>query len=323
MSLKENNSLTIQTLDDLLRCINLASSLELLGYPKCGNVHRTKNFELTKFEHFFAGISAIQPNFRDFCKRIEDIYSDSTSNFKFVNLGKFYLESTIEMMKWQRGGNVLLGHILILAPLVASATICFKAGTKKLKDFIQVLEKVINDATVEDTVNLFKAIRLSKPGGLGKINKYDINDENSLIDIEKNKITLKTIFGLSKGYDSISMEYFSNFKIILNENLPYYLDIFNRYRDINAATVNTFLKILSEHPDTLILRKSGKEAAIFVSKRAGRILEKGGVLTKKGNELLKKFDKKLHKQKGAMNPGTTADLIAGVIFCALLFGLRF
>ena len=122
------------------------------------------------------------------------------------------------------------------------------------------------------------------------------------------------------------MEYFSNFKIILNENLPYYLDIFNRYRDINAATVNTFLKILSEHPDTLIARKSGKEAAIFVSKKAGRILEKGGVLTKKGNKLLKKLDNKLHKQNESgnkMNPGTTADLIAGVIFCALLFGLRF
>ena len=35
------------------------------------------------------------------------------------------------------------------------------------------------------------------------------------------------------------------------------------------------------------------------------------------------LDDFLHSKKGKMNPGTTADLIAGVILCVLIFGLRF
>ena len=44
--------------------------LELSGWPIVGNVHRTKDFEHTRFEHFLAGIVAIQPNFREFCEKI-------------------------------------------------------------------------------------------------------------------------------------------------------------------------------------------------------------------------------------------------------------
>ena len=41
-------------------------------------------------------------------------------------------------------------------------------------------------------------------------------------------------------------------------------------------------------------------------------------LTIKGNL---KLDKDLSKANGKLNPGTTADLIAGILFCALIFGL--
>ncbi len=57
MSLKENNSLTIQTLDDLLRCLNLASSLELLGWPKYNQngkvIQKVISIVLIHFKLFF------------------------------------------------------------------------------------------------------------------------------------------------------------------------------------------------------------------------------------------------------------------------------
>ena len=56
---------------------------------------------------------------------------------------------------------------------------------------------------------------------------------------------------------------------------------------------------------------------------ASKFISQGGISTKKGFKLTLKFDKKLQKQNGKLNPGTTADLLAGVIFCALLFGLNF
>lgn len=303
-----------------MRCINLASLLELAGWPKPGNVHRTKNFENTRFEHFLGGIVAIQPTFHKFCEKI--IQSPEKIDYASIELGNFFKEAVEQMMSWQSGGNVVLGHILILAPLTTAVTLCLKFQRYSIADFQYYLYKIIEEATVEDTVNLYRAIRVSNPGGLGKIDKYDVFDDNVLEDIRKDNVTLKKIFILSKEYDLISSEYATGFNIILNEGLPYMLEVYNQFKDPNIAIVNTFLKLLGSHPDTLIIRKSGINAAKKVSDSALNILYKGGISSQKGLKLTIELDKKLHEQEGKLNPGTTADLIAGVIFCALIFGLR-
>ena len=313
----------VRFIDDLVRCANLSSLLELSGWPKPGNVHRTNNFEDTRFEHFLAGIAAIQPVFRELCEKIYKCVDTDTLDFSKIELGLFYKKSTKEMMRWQSGGNVLLGHILILAPLVSAATICVKLDKFKLEDFKSTLKKLIIDATVEDTLNLYDAIKICNPGGLGQIEKYDIYGENSYDEIRQDAITLKQIFEFSKDYDLISNEYFSGFSITLEEGVPYFIETFEKTKDINIAIVNTYLKLLSSHLDTLIIRKSGKEGAVKVSKTASEIINFGGISTKKGLDLTIKFDKDLCKQNGKMNPGTIADLVAGVIFCALIFGFRF
>jgi len=319
---KTNLILSLESIDDLMRCINLASLLEVAGWPKPGNVHRTKDFDNTRFEHFLGGIAAIQPTFRKFCEKIFQLSFNDDKNYRFIELGFFFKDAAEQMIKWQSGGNVLLGHILILAPLTAAAIICLKTNKNNFSDFKYYLNKIIDETTVDDTIHLYKAIRISNPGSLGKIKKYDINDENSLRDISVDKINLKKIFDLSKEYDLISSEYSTGFSIILNEGLPYLLKTFNRFGDPNIATVNTFLKILSEHPDTLIIRKSGIESALYVSNSASKILQNGGISSEEGLELTIKLDRELQEKKGKSNPGTTADLIAGVIFCALIFGLR-
>jgi triphosphoribosyl-dephospho-CoA synthase len=303
--------------------VNLSSLLEVSGWPKPGNVHRTKDFEDTKFEHFLAGVTAMQPDFRELCQKIYHSIETDVFEFAKVDLGLFYLKAAEDMMKWQAGGNVLLGHILILAPLVSATAICLKKNMVKMQDFEMILKKLIESATIEDTINLYKAIRICEPGGLGRINKYDVYGENSLKEIQKDGITLKKIFEMSKDYDLISSEYSSGFEIILKEGLPYFNDIFNSSQNINTAIVNTYLKLLSNHLDTLIVRKSGEKKAREVSKIALDILGQGGISTKRGLELTFKFDRELSLGKGKLNPGTTADLIAGIIFCALICGLRF
>jgi triphosphoribosyl-dephospho-CoA synthase len=315
--------LSIKSLEDLLRCINLASLLELAGWPKPGNVHRTQNFANTNFEHFLAGITSFQPNFKTFCEKVYLLSFTNDLNYKSIEIGLFFKNAVREMMYWQSGGNVLLGHILILAPLATAATICLKMESNSFDDFKVYLRKIISNSSIDDTVNLFKAIKMSNPGGLGTVNKYDINDENSIRDIIKDKITLSKIFELSKDYDLISSEYSTGFTIILEEGLPYFLESFSKYHDLNTATVNTFLHLLSIHPDTLIIRKSGVDSANYVSYHASKILEKGGISTGAGLQLTSKLDAELQKKKGELNPGTTADLIAGVIFCALIFGFKF
>ncbi len=319
----EETKFSIGTIEDLLRCINVASLLEVAGWPKPGNVHRTKNFHNTRFEHFLAGIAAIQPNFRELCKRAHKNSNINKKKYSFVELGTFFIDASKEMIKWQGGGNVVLGHILILAPLAGAAAICLKSKKSSFKSFVFNVNKIIADSTVKDTVNLYEAIRICEPGGLGKIDKYDIYDENSIKDIQTDKITLKKIFNLSKNRDLISHEYSTGFNIILNEGLPYFFNQFNQTQDINTSTVNTFLKILSEHPDTLIIRKSGIEAGLMVSSRASEIVACGGISTENGLKLTHELDNLLQEKGGKMNPGTTADIVVGIIFCALLFGLRF
>lgn len=323
MFLIDNLELKINSIDDLIRCINLASLLEISGTPKPGNVHRMRNFGDTNFEQFLAGIVAVQPNFERFCKNVYDSTKDDSEHYSYVKLGRFFKEATEEMIRWQKGGNVIFGHLLILAPLVAASAVCLKLKRIRYRDFSIIIKKIINDSTVDDTIDLYNAIRLCNPGGLGRIDKYDVNDKNSISDIKKDKVSLKNIFEISRDYDLISSEYSTGFNIILNEGIHFYFDVFNRNNDINIATVDTFLKILSDHPDTLIIRKSGLDAALFVSNRASEILKAGGISSTKGLNLTEELDEFLHSKEGKMNPGTTADLIVGVILCVLIFGLRF
>jgi len=86
--------------------------------------------------------------------------------------------------------------------------------------------------------------------------------------------------------------------------------------------VHTFLKILSEVPDTLIARKAGMSKAKEASAQAKRVLEEGGLITQKGRNILIKFDAKLHARGHQLNPGTTADLTSTVLALAILSGYR-
>ncbi|MBN1800189.1 MAG: triphosphoribosyl-dephospho-CoA synthase [Candidatus Lokiarchaeota archaeon] len=316
--------ITIDSFEDVVRCANLASLLELSGHPKPGNVHRTRDFPKTRFEHFLAGIAAIVPSYFTLCKNVEKIMeSGEKTDFSQIHLGAFFKDATTHMMKWQKGGNVLLGHVLILGPLVAACIACIKTNSTSIEEFSKIVSQIIECATLEDTILLYEAINTCEPGGLGTSEHYDLNNQNSIKELEENNVTLKEIFMYSRERDLIASEYSSGFEIILKEGFPYYVAEFNRTNDVNITTVHTYLKILSKHNDSLVIRKTGIEAAQNLSEKASEILEKGGILSKEGLKLTKKLDLELQECKGKLNPGTTADLIAGVLFCALIFGLKF
>ena len=158
---------------------------------------------------------------------------------------------------------------------------------------------------------------------MGQVQRYDLYNDNSLQDLKSDNLNLEKIFQLSQDYDLISYEYANGFPIILSEGFTYYMDIFDKTKDINVASVHTFLNILANHPDTLICRKSGLSAAKMVSLTAKEILDEKGLLTPKGREMINKFDIFLQSKKGKFNPGTSADLLTGVIFISLIFGIKF
>ena len=91
---------------------------------------------------------------------------------------------------------------------------------------------------------------------------------------------------------------------------------------MNTAVVNTFLKVLAEHPDTLIARKTDAATAQEISLMACSILNAGGIETTLGKKELEKFDTKLRKADNLLNPGTTADIISAALALCVLGGYR-
>ena len=91
---------------------------------------------------------------------------------------------------------------------------------------------------------------------------------------------------------------------------------------MNAAIVHTFLKILSNHPDTFIARKAGIEKAREVSLDAKNILKTGGLAAAEGRKGVNDLDLKLRSSGNRLNPGTTADLTAATLALCTLSGYR-
>ena len=92
--------------------------------------------------------------------------------------------------------------------------------------------------------------------------------------------------------------------------------------DINTSTVHVFLKILSEVPDTFIIRKVGETKAESVSSDSKKILKEGGLTTQSGRNLLNKLDGKLRDKNHHLSPGTTADLTEAVLALNNLNGYK-
>ena len=88
------------------------------------------------------------------------------------------------------------------------------------------------------------------------------------------------------------------------------------------ATVHTFMKILSEVPDTFISRKVGQAKAESISIEAKEVLKQGGLATPLGRNLLHKLDIRLRDPKNDLSPGTTADITEAVLALSNLKGYK-
>ncbi|MEJ2278047.1 MAG: triphosphoribosyl-dephospho-CoA synthase [Candidatus Lokiarchaeota archaeon] len=71
------------------------------------------------------------------------------------------------------------------------------------------------------------------------------------------------------------------------------------------------------------MRKSNEKNALKISQEASKIIRMGGISNKDGLKATLELDRFIQRRKGKLNPGTTADILAGVIFCSLISGIRF
>jgi len=122
---------------------------------------------------------------------------------------------------------------------------------------------------------------------------------------------------LSADHDLIANEWVSGF-----ERTNRCADMIAKKADtmsINDAIVCTFLQMLAETPDTFIRTKFGRDKSIEISERASDVIKGSRDLASIKSEV-HEFDESLIREKA--NPGSTADIIIGGLFVALVKGLR-
>ncbi|BAW31291.1 MAG TPA: triphosphoribosyl-dephospho-CoA synthase [Methanothermobacter sp.] len=287
----------------------LAAALEVSGYPKPGNVHRTQNFDDMSFEDFIISAIVIGDTMKEAAERGATLKGEL--DFSPLRIGNLMLKAVKETQKWV-STNTNLGIIMLLTPLASAAAMVTE---KDLQGLREMVNKIMLQTTPQDAVDLYDAIAIAQPGGMGKKDQFDVNDEKSKDKILKEKVTLFDVLKLSSSWDLIARELTSSMPITFNIGFPAFKET-HQETDMNTAIVQTFITILSNFPDTLIQRQHGKKIAEKVTNEAREVLDKGGMLTEQGLKALKSLDRKL--QKKGINPGTTADLTASSIMVGLI-----
>ena len=325
--------------DEVMRAAQLAGALEVSGWPKPGNVHRVADFADTRFEQFLAGSIALGPAVRRAAKR-GVLEASGKISMEELGLGNCIKKAVSDVRSWHRGGNTHLGVSLLFIPLAASAGLTFaSSGKLTIRSLRKNVAKVVRATTTKDTLDVYRAIRLAKPAGLGELESLmapSLNEKNAESRIAKEGITLFAVMKTSAEWDNIAREWTSDMRITFEIGCPTFIKTYRDTGEVNTATVHTFLTILDRVPDTFIARKVGtrftkdirhatkiglKEAR-RVSSRASQVLKAGGLLTLNGQRELKAFDKELRTAGNELNPGTTADLTASSLLTAILCGVR-
>ncbi|HET8837261.1 MAG TPA: triphosphoribosyl-dephospho-CoA synthase [Gemmatimonadales bacterium] len=255
--------------------------------PKPGNVSPGRHFHDTRYEDFVASAVAIGPALAAAGRQ---------------SVGSTVLHAVTATSEWTTS-NTNLGMILLLAPLARAALHAQGALRDELRE-------VLLATTVTDATEVYQAIRIARPGGLGSSASEDVAAAPT--------VTLREAMLLAANRDNVAREYATDFAATFETGVPALRAARSAGLAWSEATVETFLRLLATMPDTLIARKLGAAAAATVSRRAREVEDAGGVRTEAGRDALEALDDELRSPNNAYNPGTTADLTCAALFVVIL-----
>jgi triphosphoribosyl-dephospho-CoA synthase len=251
---------------------------------KLGNVHPTASFRDTEYADFLLSAAVLGCEFA-----VEPL----------PRLGPLILQSFAATHRVVRK-NTNLGIVLLLCPLVA---------IPPETDWKDGLRHLFDQLTVDDARNVYAAIRLASPGGLGNASDQDVREAPT--------VTLLEAMQLAADRDMVARQYANGFADVFDFGVPAFLEGFARFGCVEAAVIASQLRWLAAYPDSLIARKNGPEVAENVRQRAANVLRLGGLETTEGRRGGVALDAHMRSDGNRLNPGTTADLITACLFVAL------
>jgi triphosphoribosyl-dephospho-CoA synthase len=264
-------------------CAALACIWEATA-PKPGNVYRAADFDDTTYVDFVTSAVAIAP----VIDRIADLGVGGA-----VLAG---IEATRALIGPK---NTNLGILLLVAPLAA-------AKDKPLRDSIA---EVLAALDADDCRDVYAAIRLTQPGGLGDASDADVNAD------APPAISLVDAMQLAADRDLVARQYTTGFAETFA--VADAIAAHAATRPLGDAIVRAFIELLAREPDSLIARKCGLERAREVSGGAKSVLECLASGEDVYHAVLADFDFWLRSDDNRLNPGTSADIIAAALFVLL------
>ena len=296
---------------EIARSAQLAMILEVSASPKPGNIDRTHDYVDTRYEHFLASATGVYPVFERAASGKEKI-------------GKLLKEAVLESNKWQKGGNTHFGAFLLLLPLTkAAGQLSQENETFDMKKIVEKAHWIVKNTDVEDSIKFYQAFGKANVC-VQDVEDLDLNNSDSITNLRKNQTSLFELMEISEKYDMIAKEWTNGFELCswCSEHITDLMEGKGICTDINCSIVYTFLKLLSNNPDTFIQTKFNRQTAVEVSEKATAIVTQ---IETSGYEAslpsIIELDEDLLKKK--INPGSTADIIIGGLFLSLIGGMRF
>lgn len=198
------------------------------------------------------------------------------------------------------GCNTNLGIVLLAAPLLQAS------HDHPGLSLREALRLVLAAASLADAEEVYRAIRLAAPGGLGERLAHDV--------AQPARLPLAAAMREAAGHDLIARQYANGFAELFDDIQPYLGEALVRHQSIELALTDAFLYVLAHYPDSHIRRKFGERVARRVQQMARATRQQwyrqaGG---QAADSCLARLDSML-KARG-LNPGTSADLcVAAVI----------
>ena len=216
------------------------------------------------------------------------------------------VDATIESV----GCNTNLGMLLLFAPIIMAT----EKGISNDNELQQQLNKVLTSCNQQDALDVFDAIALANPGGLGKQSQYDVND--------RPECSLQEAMQFASTYDNVAMQYISNFQAIFQQGLVTIRGFVKRWNSVEWATVACYLDFMATLADSHIQRKFGAELANKIKIESRVVNDQFVKLNKPADAkaTLLEFDKQLKQSN--INPGTSADLTATSLLVYNLLSLN-
>lgn len=248
--------------------------------PKPGNVSPGRDFSDLRYQDFVVA-----------AELTADAFESERDSFSRSIL------AASESIASRLATNVNLGILLLLAPL---AQVDQSAERRLSRSTWQAeVSRLLSGCDDSDCQRVYRAIAVSKPGGMGQVEHGDVSEPPTMGLIDAMK--------LAQDRDSIARNYANGFQSLFHETVPIVQHAIETRGDVLAGISEAAVQLLRTQPDSLILRKNGAEVAGEVQRWAEFPFD---------NEVEReRFDRKLRASD--FNPGTTADLIAASLYILL------